>query len=249
MEVIYIHIDIKLTTDNDEIVLPIHYNYIVQSAIYNSISDELADFLHNTGYSTEKRTFKLFSFSQLNGSFRLYRKDGKIKFYSPINLTISSPIDEFCETLVNTLLTKGYMQFLNYDLSIEHINLRRVRAGKNEVRIKTLSPIVVYSTLLKADGNKYTCYFQPGEPKFEELILGNLLRKYKALYKDDFIVDYFNIHPISKIKMHIIKYKSIVIKAYSGCMKVSAPKELIHLMLDCGLGGKNSQGFGCIDIL
>ena len=62
MEVIYIHIDIKLTTDNDEIVLPIHYNYIVQSAIYNSISDELADFLHNTGYSTEKRTFKLFLF-------------------------------------------------------------------------------------------------------------------------------------------------------------------------------------------
>lgn len=246
---IYIHIDIELTYYNDEIILPIHYNHLVQSAIYNSISKELADFLHNIGYSTEKRTFKLFSFSCLNGRFKIYRGDNKIKFYSPINLTISSPIDEFCETLVNTLLTNGYMRFLKYDLNVAHINLRKVREAKNQVRIKTLSPIVVYSTLLKADGSKYTCYFQPGEPEFRNLILGNLLRKYKALYKEDFIVNYFNINPIGKIKMHIIKYKNTVIKAYSGNLEVSAPKELIQLMLDCGLGGKNSQGFGCIDIL
>lgn len=246
----YIHIDIKLSiTDNNVIILPLHYNYLVQSAIYNSISDKLADFLHNVGYSTEKRTFKLFSFSRLNGLYKIYPKDNKIKFYSPISLTITSPIDEFCQDLVNTLLTKGYMRFSNYDLKIEHINLRKVKVDENEVVIKTLSPITVYRTFFKADGTKYTCFFQPGEIQFRNLILDNLLRKYKALYKEDFETSNFNIYPIVKTRQHIIKYKNTVIKAYSGNMKISGPKELIQLMIDGGGGAKNSQGFGCIDIL
>ena len=50
---ILIHIDITLQSER-VIKLPIHYNYIIQSAIYNSISDELAEFLHNTGYCIGK---------------------------------------------------------------------------------------------------------------------------------------------------------------------------------------------------
>ncbi len=245
---ILIHIDITLQSER-VIKLPIHYNYIIQSAIYNSISDELAEFLHNTGYCIGKRSFKLFNFSRLNGAYKLDREDKLINFHSPLKLTISSPIDYFCESLVNTLLTKGFMCFLDYKLEIENIILRKVVVEQEKINIKTLSPVVTYSTYLKQDGGKYTCYFHPREPEFKRLVLDNLLKKYEILNKQDIVIDNFNIYPISKIKMNIVQYKGIIIKGYSGYFSVSGDNKLLQVMVDCGIGSKNSQGFGCIDIV
>ena len=42
------HLNIYLESV-DELNLPLHYNHLVHSAIYNSIDAELADFLHNEG--------------------------------------------------------------------------------------------------------------------------------------------------------------------------------------------------------
>jgi len=45
-----------------------------------------------------------------------------------------------------------------------------------------------------------------------------------------------------------MQYKNTVIKAYSGLITVSGPIEFLQMMVDSGVGSKNSQGFGCIDI-
>ena len=37
------------------------------------------------------------------------------------------------------------------------------------MEVRTYRPIVTYSTLLRPDGRKYTCYFQPGESDFQAL--------------------------------------------------------------------------------
>jgi len=47
----------------EPVILLLHYNHMVQSMIYSSISAELADFLHNQGFTHGKRAFKLFTFS------------------------------------------------------------------------------------------------------------------------------------------------------------------------------------------
>lgn len=242
-----IHIDITLKP-KEELILPIQYNHILQSAIYKSISQELSRFLHETGYCTDSRSFKLFAFSRLMGPYRLNKDDNKIVFNSPVKLTISSPVKEFCESLVNTLLTNGTMQFLKDEVDIGHILLRKVAVEKENIRIKTLSPITVYSTLLRQDGSKYTCYFQPGDPDFKKLVLNNLVNKYKAFYKKEPDSSKFNISRINKVRQHIMQYKNTVIKAYSGLITVSGPIEFLQMMVDSGVGSKNSQGFGCIDI-
>ena len=80
-------------------------------------------------------------------------------------------------------------------------------------------------------------------------MLDNLLKKYEILNKQDIVIDNFNIYPISKIKMNIVQYKGIIIKGYSGYFSVSGDNKLLQVMVDCGIGSKNSQGFGCIDIV
>lgn len=49
--------------------------------------------------------------------------------------------------------------------------------------------------------------------------------------------------------MAIIKYKGTVIKGYSGDFILKGNPELIKLAYDTGLGSKNSQGFGCIEVM
>ena len=56
----------------DSIRLPIHYNYLVQSMIYQNMDREFAEFLHEQGYEVDKRKFKLFTFSRLLGQYRDY---------------------------------------------------------------------------------------------------------------------------------------------------------------------------------
>jgi CRISPR-associated endoribonuclease Cas6 len=245
--VIKIHIDITLKLPENGITLPIHYNYLMQAAIYKSINDELADFLHSEGYISEKRVFRFFSFSKLKGKYNINTELGTITFYGPVCFTISSPIDRFCESLVNTLLTKGCIIFRDYILPINKISLRRLMPNENIITLKTLSPVVVYSTFLKPDNKKYTYYFRPDEPEFQNLVYKNLVNKYKALYNEGLVDETFKIKPFGKIRMHIINYKGFIIKAHSCNFNVTGSKETLQLLIDSGIGSKNSQGFGCVE--
>jgi len=53
--------------ESDKVVLPIQYNHMVQTMIYRLLDEELADFLHEEGFQNKNRTFKMFTFSRING--------------------------------------------------------------------------------------------------------------------------------------------------------------------------------------
>ena len=91
-----IQLEIYLKAAEGKIDLPIHYNHIVQGAIYHSIDAELADFIHGKGYVSGQRSFKLFSFSLLRGLYQLNKSEKTISFTGEVKLTITSPLDEFC---------------------------------------------------------------------------------------------------------------------------------------------------------
>ncbi len=82
-----------------------HYNHIIQGVIYDSIDHELATFLHEKGYENENRKFKLFTFSRLLGRFQLNREKSTIRFIDNLQLMISSPVDYFCQSIANGMLT------------------------------------------------------------------------------------------------------------------------------------------------
>jgi len=240
------HICIEMVGEKD-IVLPIHYNNITQGFIYNMIDRELSGFLHNKGYG-EGRKFKLFCFSNIIGRSHIDRKSNNIIFKTPIKLEISSPDEYFCESFANTILKKEVKLGTNI-LEIGSIEISRQDVLEDKITLQTLSPITAYSTLLRPDGRKYTCFFQPGEEDFNRIVEENLRKKYYAYTEIQPPNDRVHFAPLTPPRLHIVKYKGFIIKGYTCKLKVEGPRQLLQIAVDAGLGSKNSQGFGCVRLL
>jgi CRISPR-associated endoribonuclease Cas6 len=146
-------------------------------------------------------------------------------------------------------LLEGSIELAGQHVPVDSVEARSPVVLSNVMTVTTLSPIVVYSTLTKADGSRYTCYFQPGESEFERLASRNLIKKFQAILEADSPEGTLLIRPLRQPRLHIVYYKDTVIKGYSGRLRLEGPKELILLALNAGLGSKNSQGFGCLEAI
>jgi CRISPR-associated endoribonuclease Cas6 len=53
----------------------------------------------------------------------------------------------------------------------------------------------------------------------------------------------------SKVTKKIDKYKNWVYEGYLAGFFIEGDSDIIDIAYSCGLGSKNSQGFGCIELL
>jgi len=233
--------------------MPLHYNHLIQSFIYSNIDSTLANFLHEKGFADGKRNFKGFTFSRLLSPRRkVYIKEGKIVFNSPIEIVISSPINQFVESLAETILKKEKLDLSGNEINLESIYVYTLPKIEGKIKIRMLSPVTVYSTLSKHNGKKKTYYYSPLEMEFSSLVDRNLKKKYRAYY-GKIPSGEFNeslvIKPIkvSKNDEKIILYKGTVIKGWMGVFELEGSPELLRLAYEAGIGSKNSQGFGCFE--
>jgi len=243
------NIHLTCTSDNN-LILPIHHNHILQAFIYNLIDEKLAAFLHNVGFMVEKRTFRLFVFSRLQGNYRIDQENQTIDFGNEYHLSIASPLEPFCISLCAKVMFKdgfflGDTVLRNMEFEVgEPFEIRGT-----SVVVYTKSPMTAYSTLLRPNGAKYTAYFQPGEADFNRIASENLRKKYESIFREPAPQGDVLIQPLSQQKLNIIKFKDFIIKGYSGKYRLSGPSQLLQMALDAGIGSKNSQGFGYIELL
>lgn len=242
---------IKITvepTNKDGVILPRHYNYLIQGFIYKNLKKQIAARVHDQGYLYEKRAFRLFTFSRLFGDFE--NANGLIIYKKKFILYVASPVTKILESFANSLAKKGRIKIGNNYLQVSAIEVLFPKEYEPPLYVRTLSPITVYSTLLTKDGNKKTYYYTPFESEFAKQIRDNLFKKYVLINNKECMNLDFNIipHIVSKKNEHIIFYKDTVIKAWSGIYKIEGAKELLNIAFDCGIGAKNSQGFGMIDL-
>lgn len=241
-------ITFKISSDKGKIEVPLDYNHPIQSLLYHNISSELASFLHDKGFSYERRSFKMFTFSRLIGRYDI--NDGRIIFETPVKLIVSSPIDQFVSELANTILRKGELSLCGKKVYVEEIIVHQEPDIRSTVKIRTMTPIVVYSTLITTDKKKKTYYYNPIEREFSEILDKNLRKKYEAFYgKNPPKTSKLSIKPLGRFDEKIVKYRDNVIKGYMGRFILEGDDKLIKLAYDCGLGSKNSQGFGMFDLL
>lgn len=241
------HIKISFLSDHN-IILPIHYNNIVQAFIYNNIDENLSEFLHNKGFVRDNRSFKLFTFSRILN--RGKKKNTTFNFSKKIEIIISSTLDDFCKSIANNMLQNENLYLGKNNVKIDQIQILNHKVENDEITIQTLSPIVVYSTLLKPNGGKYTLYYKAEESDFRRIVSENLIRKYNALNNTDIDLNHgIEILPHGLTKQNATYYKDILIKGVSGKFIIRGNKELVQLGVDAGFGSKNSQGFGCVKML
>lgn len=241
------HVYISFKIDPSSTPLPIQYNYFVQSAIYAALPENIASRIHDEGYSAGNRRFKMFSFSRILGKFFIDRTAGTIRFPEGACLVISSPNTEFFLSLVNNLLTKNHVRLGDSILKINEVRFDEQKVEDDVLTVRTLSPVVVYSTLLRPEGGKYTCFFQPGEVEFDRLITANLRKKFEAFYSEQPPEGEIRLKPLDRPRLHVTNYKGTVIKGYTCRLKMTGPRELLQIGLDAGIGGKGGQGYGCVE--
>ncbi len=246
----FLKMRVKLTFENkkdENIYLPIHYNYLIQSFIYKNIGKELADFLHNKGFEYGKRKFKMFVFSRIF-SKKFKTIGDKIEFDREISFYLSTPLNDFLSQFAENILKKPEFRISQNDLILKEVYVLPYREFKEKIKIKMLSPMTVYSTLLKGKKKK-TYYYSPFEKEFEVLLRENLRKKYESFYKNKKDFD-FKIEPLKVNKSHekIIIYKKTIIKGWIGTYEIESEPEIIKFAYDTGLGAKNSQGFGMFEV-
>lgn len=235
-----------------EILLPIHYNSAVQGMIYNNISEELANHLHDSGYLYGQRAFKLFTFSRIVGKFKMLQEKEQIIFYPPVNLTISSPIDRFIYELGHKMFLSDHVMLGNNILKVDKFECPPEPTFTSSMLIGMMSPMTIYSTLKTFDGRTKTYFYSPYEKEFSKIAEDNLRKKYALIYSvepsDSMKI---SIKPVNVTKEceKIIRYKNTIIKAWRGVYLLEGSPELIKVAYDAGLGSKNSQGFGCFRFL
>lgn len=242
------HVTLKMIAQKG-LTLPIDYNHMIQSAIYYSIDPMLAARLHDQGFIADGRVFRLFCFSRLMGPFQMDKSAGEITFTRHIRLEISSPVIDFIQSLANGLLRADKWRLGPTSVDIIEVSVEPMKLDDDSIIVRTLSPVTVYSTMLRPDGRKYTVYFQPGDPDYDSMITANLQKKYKAYWAKQAPEGMVRVKARGQVKMNLLQYKGTVIKGYSGILQLDGPKELLQMAVDGGLGSKNAQGCGFIEVL
>lgn len=244
-------IKINFCKENSDLtVLPCHYNQLIQGFIYKYLDSWIGDMLHNEGLvdPETERKFKMFTFSRIIPEERFSIKDGKIRIYGNMNLTVTSPLGEFIESFAVNMIRSQEFILAGQRFIVNSVSVEGLPEYSEKIIVETLSPITVYSTLSAPDGKKKTYYYSPFEEDFGHLVINNLSKKLRALSGEDIKEGSIKPVRVSSKNQRIVIYKGTVIKGWDGIYELKLPKPLFDLAFDTGLGSKNSQGFGCIEV-
>lgn len=237
---------LKITLKSNKIpfLIPFNYNHILSAIIYNKIADlELAKELHDS------ISFKFFTFSQINVHERKIGKKGILSIDGYLDFQISSPNDYLIKSLVEGFLNDLTINFNGEQLFIEKIELLKMPEIGEEIKVKTLSPIIV-RTKKEVEGKLKIWDLSPADPLFFKNLENNLIKKYNSFNNTE---KSFDLNITSE--MNLVKRKRIIIeknnvktynRAYNMDLILNGDKEILKFGYNTGLGEKNSIGFGMI---
>jgi CRISPR-associated endoribonuclease Cas6 len=292
---------LKISLKSDKsLFIPFNYNHIISSIIYKKIADlEFASELHSS------KTFKFFTFSNLNILQRKIVKNGIISKNGSVNFQISSPNKYLIKNLVEGHLDDLTVNFKGKKLFVEKIKLLPEPEFKNPMNVKTISPIIV-RTKKEIDGKLKIWDLTPADQQFYTNLENNLIKKYNQFYNkqatntnnerynsnnktranneifnsnDKIYINtktYKNNNKLNIDKLSIVgnelninddkvcisssmgyvKRKRITLekdniktfhRAFMMDLELNGDLNLIKFAYDCGLGEKNSLGFGMVE--
>ena len=218
----------------------IPFNYInkhsIQGTIYSLLSRTEYGNLHN------RSGFKFFTFSDIFPPNDYYPKKSK-------KLIISSPDREFIKSLYDELTKREIIYIKDKIFKIANIKAFNLNLKFPWV---TGSPVVLY---LDNKLNMFFTFSRGSKTFFLRRLRENALKKYNIFYKDDFtlnesIFDLFEFNKEVSVLLSNRGRKFIVIGSLWKKIEKKITKynfKFYKFLMDCGLGEKNSLGFGFVN--
>lgn len=236
-----------ITIELDQpLTLPINYNHIVQGIIYKAIGAMpfYSDFIHDIGFISNDKNYKMFVFSGLEGRHSI--NDKRITFYNYVSFEVRSP-DALMVNVITRYLSYYGVTFGDYTYQNVEVELNDYTVESDRIVIRMKSPMTIYSTDMET---KYTNFYSPYEADFYIKIEDNFHNKYIA---------YYDIEPSNNIRLFpcgdkkptklVTKYKDSIVNAWYGEYELRGERKYLDFLYQTGLGGKNAQGFGMFDVV
>lgn len=229
---------IKLTPEK---FMPMHKvnNHTLQGGIYYLLDDtEFADLHKRSG-------FKFFTYSNVFPIGDFY--PGKEK-----TVIISSPNDKLIKEIYRRAKELNYFYLSDTALSIKEVKMLNIRATGSYI---TGTPVV-----LQADsrGSKYISFKRGCSVRdFITRVKENALKKYNVFYDDELTMD-FEIFDLLQFRKEVAVMAKkdgrsfVIIGTLWSLLQKKIPKgygKFYQFLLDCGLGEKNSLGFGFLNVI
>ncbi len=247
-------------------VLPINYQYELSAWIYKVIQNADADyaaFLHQHGHqTTQRKSFKLFCFSQLDVPRRRIEGDRLHIGSREVSFVIGFYMDRSAEEFIRGLFQEQQLRLGDREsqarFAVQTVEVRPplLPDGAAPVCIRTISPLVIAR---KRPENQPDEYLHPGDPDFSKLLFLNLLDKYAAAtgqptpsWWDASRFGFWVVGPAPKSQLITIKSGTTAqtrVKGWRFEFELDAPRELLEIGLLAGFGKENAQGFGCGELV
>lgn len=264
-------LSLQLAGFEDTQVIPINYQYPLSAAIYKIISfadAEYASFLHDKGYGVDgsHKKFKLFTFSDLKVPFappvsdRLYLKS------RDASLIVCFHIPTAAENFIRGLFINQQLQIADrasratFTINQVEVLSSNVPAGETvSVILEPLSPLIIG----KKNSTGNYAFRRPGDVDFCDCLIYNWASKFLVANPG---LDVGMEELMSRLRVEVV-YNSLppqerrpIVKAGTPAqsklrgytkfrLAITAPRDMVELALNAGLGLYNAQGMGCVDIV
>lgn len=251
--------------------LNLNYNYNLSAAIYNLLrfgSPEFSSFLHDIGFTTERKKYKLFCFAL---DIPYYKRIGDtLSIQSPeAFLYITSPlIDTFISNLINGSFIDNKLILRSNNIVTEFlvngIEVLPEPEFKTKTKFYLKSPIVLSTgEVINSEMKQYYFRYNDDIAEINRVFNQNLANKYKLIHKKEYSGEGVTLEwDKDYIEKRLQQNKRITKKisvTKSGTVPVNiignqlpfaltGDKELMKVGYEAGFGEKNSIGFGLAEI-
>lgn len=237
--------------------IPINYHYELSAAIYKIMARadaEYAEWLHDNGFSSDNKRFKLFTFSSLlvprygidKERKRLIIKSNTVSLY--ISFLPENSTWQFIQGVFSDQSIQIADNVSGVAFAIREVQVMPPLVYADEIEFTTLSPICVSQRNERGKAD----YLAPDAPNYAHALLVGLLARYKALYGKEYEGDTtIDFQLLGNAKPILVKIKAdtpqqTFVKGYRCRFKLGLAEELMRIAYEGGLGEKGSLGFGMI---
>ena len=223
-----------------DLIIPFNYNHQLQSAIYAKFREAGGAYIHDSGYG-EERDYKSFVFGALKGAH--VTENRRFHFTGTVGLEVRSPVFELCDILQRSLEDNPCLRLFDTRLAVVGASLTNRHIPEGRRIFAANSPVTVYRT--EPDGQ--TTFFAPDEPEFVRHLLLNFRNKYTAIMDEE--PEPVSIEILEPQRKIVTKFKQTWVNCYKGKYAITGSSRSLEFIYNAGLGVKNSQGFGMLDLL
>lgn len=239
-------------------ILPINYMYEQSAVVYRILSlgnEEYTNWLHENGYSTGGKKFKLFNYSPFVVSSYQVVDDRLFVLNDQMEWYITFLPERSTETFIRGVFSDRVFQIGDKKSKIQckvaNIEAFSPPVYSSQMMFETLSPMC----LARLETNGKTIYVSPDDPSAKDMILYSLTEKYRIIkgipFPGDLSSYAFELLNTPKPKLATFKIGTPMetkVKGYHCKFKISLPKELMEILYESGAGSKGSQGFGMVKV-